>query len=65
VHILGVTERPVEAPSSPFGGARSPDSVANSLFQTLSLKRFSETQRLRGHEKPGLDKCSISFSPDG
>ena len=37
MHILGVTQRPVEAPSSPFGGARSPDSVPIPLFQTVSV----------------------------
>jgi hypothetical protein len=43
VHILGVTERPVEAPSSPFGGARSLDSVPIPLFQPVSELTFSET----------------------
>jgi hypothetical protein len=38
VHILGVTQRPVEAPSSPFGGARNPDSVPIPLLQTVSRR---------------------------
>jgi hypothetical protein len=33
VHLLGVTERPVKIPSSPLGGARTPDSVPISLLQ--------------------------------
>ena len=43
MHILGVTQRPVEAPSSPFGGARSPDSVPIPIFQTVSEGVFPET----------------------
>ena len=50
MHILGVTQRPVEAPSSPFGGARSPDSVPIPIFQTVSEEVFSEIRLGAGLE---------------
>jgi hypothetical protein len=56
VHILGVTQRPVEAPSSPFGGARSLDSVPIPLFQTVTLGNLVN----RGNGSPlTLSRCKL------